>query len=272
MGDLDLLVRPDQVSVLEHAARDCGFREAPGSAPPSRYERHHHRIPFRHLDTGVWVEFHTRPYPPKSPLAGDARFSLEAIGDLLNSTSITGQRVRVFGHELQLVYTCTRWAEHPSHQRGLFPILDAALLISSCGETIDWDLVCRISGRTWAASAVRVMLGYLDRWKLAAVPDRVMLELARLDPYTNKFLVEALHRYVTMFVVEGRAPGTIWTTRNVRTLWTTLVGPTAPATKLWNLPLNIVLPRGVRGRLDAGLAMRRARALARRVASRQRLR
>jgi Uncharacterised nucleotidyltransferase len=272
MGDIDLLVRPDEVYGLERAARDCGFREAEGSAPPSRYEGHHHRVPLRHLDTGVWVEFHTRPYPPKSPLAGDARFSHDAIGSLLSSVSINGQCVRVFGHELQLVYTSTRWAEHPSPQRGLFPILDTALLISVCGDDIDWERVCRIAGRTWAASAVRVMLGYLDRWKLAAVPERVMHELAGLDPYTNTILVEALHRFVTMFVVEGRAPGTIWTTRNVRTLWTTLVGPSGPATKLWTLPLNIVLPRGIRGRLDAGLAVRRAHALVRRVAARERSR
>lgn len=268
MGDIDLLVRSDEVPVLERVCRAAGFQPSAPGVPPSRYDNHHHGIPLRHQESGMWVEIHTRLYPEKSPLGTDARFLVEAIDNRVVTSSVNGQTIRVFGHELQLLYTCTRWAEYPSPQRGMFPVLDAARLLSVHGDTIDWDRVTIMAGQSWAATALRVMLGYLDRWQLAAVPPPVLRNLATLDPYTNQLIVQTLHRFVTSFVMEGRPPGPFLTVRNARSMWRTLIGPSMPAGKIWKLPLNIVLPRGPRNRIDLRLAARRARSLASRVAGR----
>ena len=268
MGDIDLLVGSDEAPVLERVCRGAGFQPSAKGVSPSLYDNHHHGIPLRHHKSGIWLEIHTRLYSKNSPLATDARFSVDAIQDRLTPFSVNGQSVRVFGHELQLLYTSTRWAEYPSPQRGVFPVLDAARLLSDHGNTIDWDLVVSLAGQSWAATALRVMLGYLDRWKLAAVPSDVMSKLATLDLYTNPLIVQALHRFVTSYVMEGRPPGPVLTVRNARSMWNTLIAPSVPAGKIWKLPLNIVLPRGPRNRIDLRLAVRRARSLANRVARR----
>jgi hypothetical protein len=268
MGDIDLLVRAEEAPALERVCTAAGFeRSAPGVAS-SRYEHHHHGVPLRHPVSGIWVEIHTRLYSRKSPLATDARFSVDAIQNRMVPLSLDGQCAWVFNHELQLVYTCTRWAEYPNPQRGMFPVLDAARLLSNHGDMIDWDLVIGLAGRSWVATALRVMLGYLDRWKLADVPSVVMRRFAALDPYTNPLIVQTLHRFVTSFIMEGRPPGPFMTVRNARAMWTTLIAPSMPAAKIWKLPMNIVLPRGPRNRIDLRLAARRARSLAVRVARR----
>jgi hypothetical protein len=268
MGDIDLLVRSEEVPAVERVCRAAGFLPSAPGVPASRYDDHHHGIPLHHRESGMWIEIHTRLYPKRSPLATDRRFSVDAIKERLTTLSFNGQSVRVLSHELQLLYTCTRWAEYPSPQRGMFPLLDAARLIAARGQSFDWDLVTILAGQSWAATALRVMLGYLDRWQLAAVPPAVLRNLAALDSYTNQLIVQTLHRLVTSFVIEGRPPGTVLTVRNARSMWTTLIGPSMPAEKIWKLPLNIVLPRGSESRIDFRLAARRARSLADRVARR----
>ena len=268
MGDIDLLVTYEEAPALERVCRGAGFRPSAPGVPASRYDDHHHGIPLHHQESGMWIEIHTRLYPKKSPLSTDTRFSTDALKDRLTTFSFNGQSVRVLSHELQLIYTCTRWAEYPSPQRGVFPVLDAARLISARGDSFDWDRVTILAGQSWAATALRVMLGYLDRWQLAAVPPAVLRNLAALDPYTNQLIVQTLHRFVTSYVMEGRPPGPLLTVRNARSIWTTLVGPSMPAGKIWKLPMNIVLPHGPRNRIDLRLAARRARSLAIRVAGR----
>jgi hypothetical protein len=265
MGDIDLFVSAEQAPTLESAIRACGFRETAQTSPSSRYEGHHHRIPLWHPDFGVWIEVHTCLYPLRSPLAADPRFFADAIGDLVTPYSIRGRIVKVMKDEFQLVYTSTRWAENP-RRSGAFPILDAALLISARGEELDWELVCALAGRSWGVSALRLMLGYLYRWQLSAVPSSVMRRLALLDQYTNQVLVAALHRFVTKYVMEAQPPGTILTSRNLSTVWTTLAGPATPAAKLWKLPMNIAFPSGKQRRLD--MAAQRMRSLAGRLAKR----
>jgi hypothetical protein len=176
--------------------------------------------------------------------------------------------VKVLKREQQLVYTCARWAEYPSPQRGGFPILDAALLSARAGEIIDWALVLNMVGRSWAASALHVMLGYLKRWHLAQVPSDVMRQLAQVDRFTNPLLVAALHRFVTRYVMEGRPPGAVLTPRNLRSVWATMMGPAPPSTKLWTVPMNVAFPDGTKGRLNATLAGRRLRSLAARFVKR----
>ena len=235
MGDVDLLVASDEWLRVEELLRADGFEDTTATHPPSWYKQHHHSIPLWHPQRRLWIELHTRLYPPSSPLAAEQRLSPKAVEELITSIAIAGYPARVFAHELQLVYTATRWADMPNVQRGAFPILDTAMLIKTLGGTLNWNQVCSLVDGTWGATALRLMLTYVDRWELVAVPAAVLSQLAHQDRFTNRGLIEVLHRLITTFVMEGRPLGTIMTSRNCRTAWSVMVGPTRP----WNKPLKL---------------------------------
>jgi hypothetical protein len=242
MGDVDVLVAQGDWPRVEALMRADGFIDTTATLPASWYEQHHHSIPLWQPHRRIWLELHTRLYPPFSPLGAEPRFLPAALERLIATTIVAGGPAQVFAHELQLVYTATRWADMPSFQRGTFPILDAAMLIASHGATLNWAQVCALVDGTWGTTAVRLMLTYLDRWELAAIPSPVLRELAYNDRFANRALIEVLHRLITAFVMEGQPLGRIVTSRNWRTTWSTLVGPTAPWTKPFRLPLKIAWP------------------------------
>ena len=172
MGDVDLLVGAEDWRRVEAMLRADGFVDTNATHPPSWYEQHHHSIPLWHPQRQLWIELHTLLYPPFSPLTAEQRFSPKAIEEFVTTTAIAGSTARVFGHELQLVYTATRWADMPNFQRGAFPILDAALLMARHGATLDWARIGSLVDGTWGTTALRLMLTYLDRCELASQSPR----------------------------------------------------------------------------------------------------
>ena len=117
MGDVDLLVAEPQREPLERRLRERGFVQ-PGDPREALVRDHHHSLPFRHETNGLWIEVHTRPYPPHSPLARLPGFSYEAVIERPENVAVGGESARVMNHEQQLVYTATRWAEMINAQRG----------------------------------------------------------------------------------------------------------------------------------------------------------
>ncbi len=262
MCDLDLLVAPGEFERVEGRLRALGFRQR-SAKPVGWFERHHHSMPFWHPARGVWVEVHTRPFPPHYPLAKEPRFSLEALQPMLQPTAVGRGTARVMTDELQLLYTSARWTEIVNTERGVFPILDAALLVHARGAALDWDRVCALAEGSWSATALRVMLGYLDRWDLADVPSPVLRRLAAADRFTSPVLVRLLHRLITAYVIRGRRPGPVLTRRNLRVIWTTLVRPAAPWTKLPALPMNLTFPPDRADRFSLSHALQRIRGVLR---------
>lgn len=241
MGDVDLLVPPGERVLAEEQLRGLGFIQR-GPAPAAGYEHHHHSKPFWHAEREVWVEVHTRLYPPRSPLAEDPRFTLEQLDSRPAPIAVGGQTARTLGHEAQAIYTATRWAESLNLERGVWAVLDVALLLRAHGATLDWDLVCTRADRSWAATALRVLLTSLARWQLADVPPAVLRRLAASEPFTNRALLSALHWLATAFLVELRPLGAVLTRRRLRTAWSTLAAPAPPWRKVATLPAALVFP------------------------------
>jgi hypothetical protein len=258
MGDVDLLVSDAQREPLERQLRALGFAQ-PGDPREALVRDHHHSLPFKHLSKGLYFEVHTRPYPSHSPLTRMAAFSYEAVTSRSESIAVGSQSAWVLNHEQQLVYTATRWAEMINAERGMFPLLDAALLLRSRGDRLDWDAVCRLSDEPWAAGAVALMLTYLDRRHLAQVPGAVLSRLANRDGVTNAIVRRLLHRLVNAYVMEGRRTGAILSRSNRRLIWSTLSAAKSPWAKLLELPINLVFPPTEKGRFGPAVVMRRVR-------------
>lgn len=242
MGDVDVMVSAADLPGVEALVASLGFVDTTATPPRAWYEQHHHSIPLWNPQRRLWLEIHTRLYPPSSPLASEERFRPEAIALLMDVHRFNGHEARALSHELQLVYTATRWAGMPSLQRGAFPVLDATLLLAKHGTTLNWPQVCSLVEGTWGVTALHLMLTSLDRWQLAAVPSPVLQRLAAADRFTNAAVIGLLHRLTTSYVMEGRPLGGLFTSRVWRTTWSTLVGPTPALTKPLQLAKNLTFP------------------------------
>jgi hypothetical protein len=263
MEDIDILVEPDQQPAIEAALRARGFAQ-PSAAPASASAGLHHSVPFRYGERGAWVEVHSRLSPPGSPHAQDPQFSWPLVSSQLTEVTVGGRRAFVMNHELQLVYTCARWAEEFT-SRGLFPILDVALLLRKHGEILEWERVVRMVERSWTASAVHLMLFCVHRWGLAPIPFPVLERLAAADRHLNWLSLRLLHRVVTRHVIEGRTFGrAVGTEGHVQVLWSSLLGARSPAANLLAFPYRLAFPPGRPDRFTPKLALLRARRFLRR--------
>lgn len=263
MDDIDILVEPDKQPILDAALRERGFAQQ-SAAPASAFAGLHHSMPFRHGERGAWVEVHSQLSHPASPHARDPQFSWPLVRGQLSEITVAGHRAFVMNHELQLVYTCARWAEEFA-PRGLFPILDVALLVRKHADTLDWERVLGMVKSSWTGSAVHLMLSCVHSWGLARVPLSVLDRLAAADRHLNWLSLRLLRRVVTRHVIDGRTFGrAVGTEGHVQVLWGSLLGSRSPAGNLLAFPYHLAFPPGRPGRFTPRLALLRGRRFVRR--------
>ena len=264
MGDIDVLVPADRQPLLEARLRELGFQQR-SNQPAAAFAGWHHSMPLYCSRRGAWIDVHSNVYPPHHPHAHDPLFSWEAIVPELSPLAVGTQTAYAMNHELQLVFTSARWAEEFDSARGLYPILDAALLIQKRGDTLDWDRILALVHESWAGTAMHLMLSYLQRWDLALVPPEVLDTLAARDRHANRIFFPLLHGLITRYAVEGRPFGLAATTEgHLSVVWSTLLRPMSPAANLFAVPFHLACPPGHPERFSPSYAMRRVRAFVRR--------
>jgi hypothetical protein len=264
MGDIDICIPLTHQSAFEAQLRALGFTQT-SHMPAEFFERHHHSMPFWHPQWRVWVEVHTRLFPPQSPLAEDSRFALVSIEPQLQTLEVHGSPAWVMTSELQLLYASTRWLEELNVERGIFPMLDVVLLIRNQGHMLNWDQVfVMLEGSpSVITTAMHAMLAYLCRWDIISVPREVLGRLAAGDRHTNRASLWILHRMVTLFLIERRPFGRFLTDRNIRIIWSTLLRTPTPLRNLLSLPYRIAFPPGHPHRFQLAYAARRLRSFVR---------
>ena len=270
MGDVDVCVPLAYQADFEAKLRALGFIQT-SPTPAEFYERHHHSMPFWHRQWGVWVEVHTRLFPPNSLLADDSRFALESIEPHLHKLAVQGGSARAMNSELQLLYTCTRWMEGLNIERGIFPMLDVALLMRNKGYTLDWDKVfLMLRGSSAAATtAMHTMLSYLCHRGIVSMPPDVLARLAVLDQYTNRVSLWILHRLISIFLIERKPYGPFLTENITRIIWSALLQTPTPFRNLLKLPYHIAFPPDQPRRFDLARAGGRLRSFVRRTKERK---
>jgi len=250
MGDIDLLAPPERQPALEQQLRGLGFQQR-SHEPGEAFVQRHHSMPFWHPSRRVWIEVHTRLHPRQYPLAGHPLFSPDMVSSDLSDIAVGARRAFVMTHERQLVYTSARWSETFDDSRGIFPLLDAALLLRMHGDTLDWDRVRAIVDGSWAATALRLMLTYLSRTGLAHAPAGIMSWLAENDRYSTQLSLWVLNHLISGYLIEGQPFGTVITTReNVAAVWGAMVRPGSPWFNILRTPYSVCgsLYRTNRGR------------------------
>jgi len=153
---------------------------------------------------------------------------------------IQGRSATTMNHELHLVYTITRWAERLEYQRGVFPMLDVGQLLRDYGNIIDWSCVRRLVERSWAITALNLMLSFLSKYELVPVPSDVLQWLVRNDRYTNALSMGALHQLLWRYVILRKPfSDVLGTQNNMETIWSVLVRPSTPTRNLLRIPYSL---------------------------------
>jgi hypothetical protein len=173
MADVDVLVPERDMPAAVAAARELGFRDCRSSDPAEHLLQKHAVALLRADDPHAHIDLHCRPMYLLTPPAFD-RGIVERAGPI----EAAGARARVPspGDHL-LIIAC-----HGLRPNAVGPVrwaADAAMLIRSCAESIDWDRLladarrCRLD---WTlGEALRFVAQELD----TAVPAWVLSRLAR---------------------------------------------------------------------------------------------
>jgi hypothetical protein len=222
MGDVDLLVPVDRQAALEEAIRALKFRQF-SIDPAVNYDNHLHSAPFWDPERGTWIEVHTSVFPHDYRLAKDPRFSWAAIAAQLTPIAVRDQTAYAMNDELQLIYTSARWSEMFDPHHGVYPILDAALLIRRRRDTLDWERVLALVRGSWAALPLHLMLWYLNESALSPVPPDVLHTLGTTYRHLNRRSLRILKRVISMCVLEGEFLKA--KEGQLRLVWTGLVRP-----------------------------------------------
>jgi hypothetical protein len=240
MGDLDLFVRADQQTTFERQLRALGFRQASHEAPAAFIDRHH-SMPFWHRQRSVCIEVHTRLHPRQHPLACDPSYSYEAVSSHLSKLKVEGRNAATMNDELHLLYTSARWAERFSYDRGIFAVMDVAQLLARRGRDLDWDHVYGLAEGSWSATALNVMLSFLQKCELVQLPPQVLSRVSKQDHHTNAVTVAALHALAARYLIELKTFGPVLNTQlAVETIWSVLVRPSTPARNILRIPYSLV--------------------------------
>jgi hypothetical protein len=264
MGDIDVLIQRSAYEPLERLMLARGYARMRGFTLD---QWSWHGIPLFQQQLGVWVELHTALFPENSPLRANHLFGPAQLEREMVSSSFAGRKVLRFSDEMQLVYTASGWIRdlssqdmHPSFLPSLF---DALYLLNAAG--VDWDRLIGMLDNEMAAASLYILLGYLDRHQLHAVPRTVLSRLVAAQRLVGPSELAMLHRLLDRYLVSGR--------RSIRLLQTwhivaNLVRPGTAIGKLLHLPWNVLFPPDKPERYRAGYQIgrvsRRLRALTRR--------
>jgi len=244
MGDLDLLVSPSQRETLEGELLRLGYVQR-SELGAGFYEGHQHSMPFWHAERRVWVEVHARLTHVQHVLASAPIFDTASVLSHGQTIEFRGQRALVMPPELELAYLCARWTETFDAERGLWPLLDVALLCRTQAGALDWGEVTDLAAREpLLATAVNLALGFLSRTGLVALPDGQLEAIARHDRVTNRASRAILWRIVEKHIVGGGPSGRIATAFNLSLVWSTLLAPRPAVRNLCALPSSLIFPPG----------------------------
>jgi len=221
MRDIDFLVEKDDLPTVESALRQLGYRQE-STLSREFYETHHHTTPFRHPQTGVWVEVHRGLCPGWSPVATDPCFSLEHVSAERRSSEFRGYAVNRLSEELQVLYLASHWAYDFRMAGGLVAMLDTIYLLEST-RSIRWERILGWLKGTAAATPVYLLLTYLDRHGLVELPSGLIGELFRRQRCFGRTSLGLLHTMIDRYVTNGREPGRIMSERNFAILWQSLL-------------------------------------------------
>jgi hypothetical protein len=242
MRDVDVMVEPERVAEVEEVLLELGYEPQPeGSA--DHYRTHHHAVPYCHPATGVWVEVHRRLLPARGLYGTDAIFDAREVNAHLQAAAFLGLPVKRLSDPLQMLYLAAHWAgsfKAISGAGGLLVMLDLLAIASA----VDWEEAVRPLPGTAVASALLLLLSYLESRQLLSPPAHVMDTLWRSQRSFGRANLGFLHLLMDKRLADGRAYGRwVRSRRNLEIVWNTLLRRRPPLVNALALPWHLIPER-----------------------------
>ena len=195
MGDIDLLVRNDDVSQAEDTLVHLDYRLVVGPRDAPRDRNYHVRY---RIERGVPVEIHWALEDPWKPV----RVDLEGIWRRARPATVAGCPALIIAPEDLVPHLCLHTACHNKLEHSLQGLCDISLTIRRNSQSFDWGVVEQRAHEwkitKYAYLALRLTRELLD----APIPDSI---LSALEP-SGKLQPAALEGAVRTVVERYQAP------------------------------------------------------------------
>jgi hypothetical protein len=238
MTDIDVLVPEHAGPTVESEAVKRGYERGPPIMGPNS----HHGEPLVHPTLRTKIEIHTALFQLDSRLRVGNLFDPDSVRRQSVPSVFHGRPVLRLSTELQLAYIASYWvnnlSDQPMQQSYLAPLLDAVTLLRTADPGIDWDRLLALLDNELAIAALDVLLSYLCRQQLVAVPDHVLLALRQRQQIVGATERGILLAMIDRYLVGGQRFG--WF--NSWHLWRNLLEPGPHSKKLLTLPWRIAFP------------------------------
>jgi hypothetical protein len=239
MGDVDLLVDEEGVAALEAVLERLGYRRS-SPLPPEYYTGHHHTMPFRHPQSGVWVEVHHRLFRPGTAVARDPFFDPEHVRAQRRPVDFQGRPAFRLSDKLRVVQIASHWGPDLQRVGGMIAMLDLIYLLSRSADGLDWNEALGWLQGSNSARYVYLLLTYLARHKLVTLPPRVLPSLGASTPDIDTVTLAVLHWLIDRYVVAGCRPRFPMIGRNLDIVWHSLLVPQPWLPRALLVPWNLL--------------------------------
>lgn len=182
MGDLDLLVRKEDLPRVGDTLRGLGFQELEhrrGFAQTFSYTL----VFLKERHGWIIVEPHwTIAYPPRIE-----RFDMKGVWQRAGRGRVAGVETWLLGREDLLLHLCL----HLAHPDGTAPLLwfyEVDRLLRQEGNAFDWPLFCAIAGEAKAGVLLSLVLGTVKAGFDTPIPSWVLAQLSREPSVEGRLL------------------------------------------------------------------------------------
>ena len=246
MTDVDILIPAESARDVEVEALRLGYRQG----TPIMGVDPHHREPLYHPSWHTKIEIHTALFQKDTRLREGTLFSPSNVEQQLVSARYQGRAVNRLSCEMQLVYIASYFSQDLSrnsiHPSLVTPLIDITRLLQVCGQEIDWPLLLSLIDNELAMASLSIMLDYLARHGLGALPANIVRETRLRQNIVAAPETRLIETLLDNYLVAGRT----FPYFNSWHIWLNLLAHGSHTGKIFLLPWRIAFPPSYPDRYD----------------------
>ena len=190
MGDLDLMVRKEDISGVKQTFRAMGYTQKwPVVPTPDEVENPHHLPPFTRERSPVF-EMHWTLGDQKDPFQID----FEGIWQRAQSVRIANSQVLTLSIEDLLLYLCLHTVFQHRLSTTFMPFCDMERILHHFNGAVDWQALLRRSGQWGVNRCCYTMFQFAQEFLGTQIPPHVQDALRPSDPAPG--LLDDIWKYV----------------------------------------------------------------------------
>lgn len=243
MGDVDLLVSEKDQQKLEEILLTMGYQQKSAN-PAEFYQTHHHSMPFYNATNNIWIELHTHLFSPSSAVISDELFSIKNIREncVVMNSDIYPEKIKCLCPELQLLHTCSHWAEDFNIYKAAIQMADMILLIKNNNKGLDWKKINNWVSDTTAESYLYLLLSYLNKNRILHIVDYNIKPRQLKNSNMGYLNRSILYSIIDIFLSGEKRSNSLINENILIIIWQVLLRPSSSIVNIILLPWSILFP------------------------------